>query len=160
MHQLCGGGVLPILCMSFLNLAEERDNMNRDNKEWSLVNMLSKVRNPTGRNKVEGIPGIIITLIAISWSVFHLYTGYLPLMAMYQRIIFVGFAMVLIFLIFPIWGREQPKQLTIHGLALAAVAVGILVYLWINYTARALTIGMITYTTDLVFGGYIHRPCS
>jgi len=126
--------------------------MNRDNKERSFVNILSKVRNPTGRNKVEGIPGIIITLIAISWSVFHLYTGYLPLMAMYQRIIFVGFAMVLIFLIFPIWGREQPKKLTIHGLALAALAVGILAYLWINYTARALTIGMITYTTDLVLG--------
>lgn len=116
------------------------------------ISFLSKCRLPGGGNKVEGLPGLLLSIIAVCWSLFQLYTAYYPLTAMYQRIVHVTFAMVLIFCIYQLRGKERPTSLSFHAVLFSAIAVGIGIYLAINYTARAETIGMITLNSDLILG--------
>lgn len=117
-----------------------------------VINFLQNLRDTESRNKIVGIPGLIVSLLAVIWSLFHLYTGYFPLMAMYQRIVFVAFALVIIFVTHPLWGKKAPTKLNIQSIVLGALVVGISIYLWINYTVRAEEIGMVNYTTDIVLG--------
>jgi len=114
---------------------------------------LSKYRLSGGHNRLAGSHGVIISFVAISWSVFQFYTAYFPVMAMYQRVVHVAFAMILIFCIYPLRGEEKPETLSIHGVLLSAIAIGISIYLANVYVARADTMGLYASTLDLVLGG-------
>lgn len=61
---------------------------------------------------LKGTFGIIITVIAITMSLFQLYTsGFGLLNARYQRTIHLAFAMVLIFCYFPVAKNQVARNL-------------------------------------------------
>lgn len=119
-----------------------------------IIATLNEYRHPRSRNSLKGFSGILISFLAVSWSLFHLYTGYFPLIGMYQRIVFALFGMVIIFCIFPLSSsKESPNKLTLPAVFGSLCVLGILVYLAINYTLRPETLGYDVRLADLILGG-------
>ena len=119
-----------------------------------IVKVLSQFRKPNSRNRLTGTPGVLVSMLAVCWSLFHLYTGYYPLIGMYQRIVFAAFGMVIIFCILPLSSnKSDPTRLTIPAIVAALAVVGILIYLAVNYTLRPETLGYDIRMSDLVLGG-------
>ncbi len=91
--------------------------------------LLEKYDPEAGTRKLKGILGWVVFLGLLSFSLFQLYTGIFGVLtAQIQRSIHLGFALALIFLLFPArkkdrGRRHKPAWFDII-LALAAVAVG------------------------------------
>jgi TRAP transporter 4TM/12TM fusion protein len=98
---------------------------------------------PEGRRRVlTGPIGIAATLIAVAFSLFHMYRAYVgPLGALQQRGIHLAFAMALTFLFHPLRKRQPGKRPTIvdFSLALSGVVVGL--YVVFEYHKLAYRIG-------------------
>ena len=119
----------------------------------NILSGLYQYRKPDSKNTLTGFPGLLISFIAICWSIFQFYTAYAPLIGMYQRIIFTGFGFLVIFSVYPAFaGKSSHSKISIPSLLLTLVTLSILVYLAYNYMDRAETIGLETYNIDLVLG--------
>lgn len=86
----------------------------------------------------QGRAKILISLIAISYVCFHLYTGYAgPFPNLQQRAIHVGFALILTFLLLRPIARqpsERWERVFLRGdLAAAAVAIWACLYIFVKY---------------------------
>ena len=76
------------------------------------------------------------TLVAISMSLFHLYTaGYMVFTAMVQRSIHLCFALTLIFLLYPGAGRSSRKKVPLGDWMLILLSVISCLYITINWEA-------------------------
>ena len=78
-------------------------------------------------NRLAGWSGIIVTVIAVSMTLFHLYSAYDIVPTQQLRYIHVAFVLVLSFLLFPLAVRFRNRILVWDVLA-GAVAVGIIAY--------------------------------
>jgi TRAP transporter 4TM/12TM fusion protein len=94
----------------------------------------------------------IVGLIAISFSLFQLYTAIFgSLDAHLQRAVHLSFAMALVFLLFPSrknWSREHLHWIDV---VLAVVAAAMPLYIVVNYKELVLRAGLVT-APDLIFG--------
>lgn len=99
-----------------------------------------------------GIMAKIVSAIAISFSIFHLYTAFFGVLdAQLQRAVHLGFAMALSFLLYPTcrsWSRYKLHPL---DAILAVLAAASPAYILIMYRDLAMRAGMIT-TPDLIMG--------
>src|SRR2546430_4392545 len=77
-------------------------------------------------NRLGGIAGIIVTLIAVAMTLFHLYAAYDIVPTQPLRYAHVAFVMVLCFLLFPIAAQFR-NRIQPWDVVAAALAVGILV---------------------------------
>ncbi len=98
--------------------------------------------NESNYRKLKGKAGMMITAIAVSMSLFQLYTsGFGLLQARLQRSIHLAFAMALIFLLFP-GSKKSPKgKFTAIDMIWAAVGVTVNMYIVINFQALAYRAG-------------------
>lgn len=104
---------------------------------------------------VGGITGRIVSLVAVSFALFHIYTGAFRAMVAYeQRGIHLTFALVLTFLIYPASGKGRKKGLSWIDICLAVLAVLAGGYLFIEADAITMRMGIPT-PLDLVVGGVL-----
>ena len=94
----------------------------------------------------------IITLIAFAWSIFQLYVSYFPVNSTIVRSIHLAFAMVLAFLIYPIFKKEKYlKKIPWYDWLLAIIGGLGAAYIAIDYVGISNRIGDF-YTRDIVIG--------
>lgn len=86
------------------------------------------------KRSLKGVSFLIFTLLAISMSLFHLYTAaYMVFTAMVQRSIHLCFALVLIFLLFP-GSKSSPRvKVPLKDSSFIALAVLSCLYITLNW---------------------------
>ena len=107
------------------------------------------------RRKLKGLQGKAISLIAISFSLFQLVTGYFPLIAMYQRLIHVAFGFALIFLLFPFSSRQRRDRLSWDGYLFVGLLLYLSYYVVTHFIARADQVGLEPPLYELILGGIL-----
>ncbi len=110
----------------------------------------SRVRRPVG------IMAIVISVVAISMSVFQFYTsGFGSLLALKQRAVHLAFALSLTFLIYPRSTKEFLKNKTkipFYDIVLSILGAGVCLYLVVLYKELVIRAGLPT-KLDLIMGG-------
>ncbi|MBU4227125.1 TRAP transporter permease [bacterium] len=130
--------------------------IKNENKEIDVQKLMeqydseSRVRNPLG------IMAIIISIIAISFSVFHFYTGgFGLLLGLKQRSIHLAFTLCLIFLIYPGSKKNFDKnkgKIPWYDTIFAILGTMVCLYLIVFYKNLVIRAGLPT-TLDLIMGG-------
>jgi TRAP transporter 4TM/12TM fusion protein len=124
-----------------------------DQKE--LDELLAKVDLESNYRSLDGTWALIVKLIAISMSLFQLYTaifGILP--SQLQRTWHLGFALLQIYLLYPAPGKRDAKRMTtiaLMDIVFALLGAGVNLYWITNYQGLLLRAGDQT-TLDLVVG--------
>ncbi|ADH97974.1 TRAP transporter permease [Salisediminibacterium selenitireducens] len=96
--------------------------------------------------------GLIVSIIAISLSVYHLYTSYFGTpVTLQHRSIHVAVVLALIFLIYPAYKKLDRRKLHWYDVILAMMAISTTVYIYIDYDGIVRRGGMPN-EWDLVFG--------
>jgi len=110
----------------------------------------SNIRRPVG------MITIIISVIAISMSIFHFYTGGFGLwLALKQRALHLAFALTLIFLLYPTTKKgigSDKSSVPFFDIILAGLGAVVSLYLIIYYNELVLRSGLPT-KLDIIFGG-------
>ena len=107
---------------------------------------------PVGLREGKGLIGLITTVIAVLFALFHVYTGGVrPLVAYEQRGIHLTFALILTFLLTP---YRKGKRITWIEVALALISLGAGGYLFLEAEAIVDRMGIPT-KLDLVAGGIV-----
>lgn len=117
-------------------MAEESQQKELQQKLEEPTTKVLEEYDPTSNcRKYTGIIAVIITIITVSMSLFHLYTaGFGVLLALKQRAIHLGFLLVLIFLLYPIKNKwKENKALLTMDVVLAVLGLLISSYIVINY---------------------------
>ncbi len=114
--------------------------------------LIKKVDKESRFRKPEGWQAKLIFCVAVSFSLFHLYTGIFGVLAaQLQRSIHLTFAFALVYLLYPATNKGSDKIGPIDFL-ITAVAVYIGLYMPLNYDHLMVSAGMYT-TKDLVAAG-------
>src|SRR5499433_2941333 len=104
-------------------------------------------------NRLVGIAGVVVTLIAVAMTLFHLYAAYDIVPTQPLRYAHVAFVLVLCFLLFPLAARFR-NRIQLWDVAAAAAAVAILLYaIWggEDFTDRATTPTQLDVVLGVVF---------
>lgn len=99
-----------------------------------LEKILAKVDKESGYRKLKGFFHIIVAAIAISFSVFQLWTasfGLLP--AQMQRSVHLSFVLLLVYLLYPFFKASRQTTIPWHDIVLAVIASFSALYIAINY---------------------------
>ncbi|HYB22087.1 MAG TPA: TRAP transporter permease [Thermodesulfobacteriota bacterium] len=107
------------------------------------------------RRRLTGREGKFISIIAMSFSIFQIITGYYPLVAMYQRLIHVAFGFSLIFFLFPLSAKGRRDRLSWDGYLFVGVLLYITFYVVMNFVARADQVGLEPPLYELILGGIL-----
>jgi len=96
--------------------------------------ILDKEDEKAGKRKLTGSMAALFALVAISMSLFHLYTaGYMVFTAMVQRSVHLCFALTLIFLYFPASARSPLKRIPFTDWLLIVLSVISCLYITVNW---------------------------
>src|SRR5690625_1802256 len=107
----------------------------------------ARVRSP--RNKHIAL---FITILAILYSLFHLYVTFNPLPALKQRAVHMAVGMALIFLLYPTFRSQIRVKIPIYDWILFFLSLASVGYLFIEYTNIATVRGGIPNTFDIIMG--------
>lgn len=108
-----------------------------------------------GFRRPTGWQAALITVLAISFSLFHLYTaGAGMLVASLQRSVHLTFGIVLAYLLYPLTRRESREKIPWHSFLLAAAAGAAAFYIFAQYDELVHRIGSPT-KVDLMFGAVL-----
>ncbi len=128
-------------------LDKEFEQAAKDSEE-----ILRKVDLESNYRKLTGLVGKIVAALAITFSLFQLYTaGFGLLDASIQRAIHLGFALCLVFLLYP--ARKSWSRARIHplDLLLAVMGAAVPMYVVAFYQSLVLRAGQVT-TVDFIVG--------
>ena len=106
----------------------------------------SKVRKFSSKKIV-----VIVSAIAIFYSLFHLYITFNPMPTLQQRAIHIAVGMALIFLIYPTHNKQNRTKIAVYDWLLFILALVSAAYLIVEYSAIVTTRGGIPNTVDIVF---------
>jgi TRAP transporter 4TM/12TM fusion protein len=108
--------------------------------------LLEKYDPEAGTRKLKGIIGWIVFLALLSFSLFQLYTGiYGQLTAQLQRSIHLGFALALIFLLFPARKKNLGKnKVAWYDILLAIIAIVVGAYWPLMIDELVMRVGRLT----------------
>src|SRR5690606_1512507 len=103
--------------------------------------------------QLSGIMSKVVIVLLFAFSIFQLYTGYFgELTAYLQRTIHLGFALVLIFLLFPASKKGNMKQIAWYDYILALLSVIVCGYWPVFYETLVQKVGGIN-QTQMIIGG-------
>lgn len=105
----------------------------------------SKVRKLTGK-KVA----FFVSIVAILYSIFHLYITFNPMPTLQQRAVHVAVGIGLIYLIYPTYSKQNRSKIAIYDWVLFLLGLATAGYLIVEYTAIVTTRGGIPNTFDIV----------
>ncbi|MCM3764725.1 TRAP transporter permease [Neobacillus niacini] len=109
--------------------------------------LLEKYDPEAGTRKIKGFMGWFVFAILLAFSLFHLYTGVFGMLtAQLQRSIHLGFALALIFLLFPARKKNRGKEVKVawYDYILAAISVAIGAYWPLMIDDLVLRVGNLT----------------
>src|SRR5699024_1831223 len=93
---------------------------------------------------------IFIAIIAILYSIFHLYVTFNPLPALKQRAVHMSVGMALIFLLYPTFKSQDRHKIPIYDWVLFGLSLLTVGYLFYEYTNIVTVRGGIPNTLDIV----------
>ncbi|RKQ35544.1 TRAP transporter permease [Oceanobacillus halophilus] len=93
---------------------------------------------------------IIISVLAIAYSAYHLYVTYNPIPALLQRSIHMSFGMALIFLLYPVVKKQDKSKIPFYDWILFLLSILTSAYLFMEYSAIVTTRGGIPNTMDII----------
>ncbi|MFK7161218.1 TRAP transporter permease [Marinospirillum sp. MEB164] len=96
--------------------------------------------------------GLLVMLLAISYSVFHLYITYFPLPELLQRATHVAIGLVLIFLLYPSNNKASRARASWDDWLMVLASIVTLGYLVMEYQNIMTTRGGIPNTLDIAMG--------
>ena len=108
--------------------------------------LLKKYDPTTDYRHYTGLAAILVSTIAVTLSLFHLYTaGFGILLALKQRAVHLGFIFTLIFLLYPtLKHKKESKLLLTFDMILALGSIAISSYIIFNYETLVRRAGMYT----------------
>lgn len=109
---------------------------------------------PESRTRhLSGVMAKVIVIILIAFSLFQLYTGYFGAYTAYiQRTIHLGFALVLIYLLFPLRKNSPRNKIAWYDYILALLSLIVCAYWPIYYEELVQMVGGID-TAQMIIGG-------
>ena len=131
------------------------EELKKENNEIDVQKLMEEYDSESRIRRPIGIAAIIISIIAISFSAFHFYTGgFGLLLGLKQRAIHLAFASCLIFLIYP--GTKKgfdvnKTKIPLYDVFLAILSIMICSYVVIFFKEIAIRVGLPS-TMDLVVG--------
>lgn len=93
----------------------------------------------------------LIAIIAICYSLFHLYITFHPMPALLQRSIHLAVGIALIFLIYPTYKSQDRHRVAVYDWLLFVLALATSGYLLVEYQDIVTTRGGIPNTLDIIF---------
>ena len=128
-------------------VAREGENLEADVQE-----VLEKYdRDSTTRVFKSKHVAMIISIIAVFYSLFHIYIVFNPIPTLQARAIHVAVGLALIFLLYPIFKKSDRTKAPWYDWVLALFGLATAGYIVFNYTAIVTERGGIPNTTDLIF---------
>ena len=113
---------------------------------------LAKFDSSANTRNLQGFFAILITLFAVSMSLFHLYTaGFGSLLIMKQRSAHLFFVLILGFLLYPLRKKSSRDKLPIYDLLFSALGAMVTLYVLLNFDALVVRGGLPT-GIDLFMG--------
>ncbi len=98
--------------------------------------LLAEIDRESAFRRLAGKAAIIVSVIAIGFTLFQLYTasvGLLP--ARLQRAVHLGFVLVLAYLLYPVRHNRGGKSIPWYDVLLALMSIGVIGYLVVNHQA-------------------------
>jgi TRAP transporter 4TM/12TM fusion protein len=116
--------------------------------------ILEREDEKAGKRTLTGKTATLFTGVAVSMSLFHLYTaGYMVFTAMVQRSIHLAFALVLIFFFYPVGPRSSGKKIPFLDWALILLSLLSCFYITINWEALSEAVRIAEPTrVDMILG--------
>lgn len=105
----------------------------------------SKVRKFSGK-KIA----FFVSIIAVFYSLFHLYITFYPMPALQQRAVHVAVGIALIYLIYPTYNKQNRSKVAVYDWLLFVLSLATAGYLIKEYTAIVTTRGGIPNTMDII----------
>lgn len=127
----------------------EADKINTNVAEETL----RKYDKESNTRLLNGISKRIVSIVAISWSIYQLYTavfGALP--SQLHRSIHLGFALVLVYLMYPRKKSLYRKGIPIYDIMLSLLGASVALYWLFNYRSILLRAGD-AIPSDIIIGG-------
>lgn len=113
--------------------------------EEQIQELLSKFDKEARYRNYRGLLGKIVTLFAISFSLFQLYTATFGVLAsQLQRTVHLAFGLGLIFLLYPAYKDAKRDKLPWYDLILSLLGIGVGLYWVFNYKDLIYRAGMYT----------------
>jgi TRAP transporter 4TM/12TM fusion protein len=139
--------------MSEDQLVQQKPGGTDQAAEDETEKVLAKYDRELRYRQIPGVYTWFIAIFAAAFSIFQLYTAIFGVLAaQLQRSIHLGFALGLIFLLFPATAKGNRKRLPVWDLILAVLGVFVGLYWVINIQELVLRAGAYT-TFDLIVGG-------
>ncbi len=134
-------------------MSEELTDQKKLTEEETLE-LLAKYDPEAGSRMLKGVMKRIVFIIAIAFSIFHIYTAFIGgLSSEIQRSIHLSFALAMIFLLFPFKKKEQiEEKVPIVDVILTVVSVFVGLYWTLFYDVLVRRAGNHT-LLDLIVGG-------
>ena len=101
--------------------------------------------------------GWVAATLCIAWSLFQLWIAWFPINALFARMLHLGFALALVYLIYPSRKSQtshSSKIALIVNLVLGSLAILTLAYLWLDYDNIILRQGLPT-ELDVILGSIL-----
>lgn len=108
-------------------------------------------RDSTTREFKSKKMAILVSIIAISYSLFHIYIVFNPIPTLQARAIHVAVGLALIFLLYPIFKKSDRTKVPFYDWILAILGLSTAGYIIFNYQAIVTERGGIPNSTDLIF---------
>lgn len=91
----------------------------------------------------------IVTIVAVLYSLFHLYMVFNPMPALQQRSIHVAVGLVLVYMLYPMFKTQDRAKLPIFDWILAALSLYTAIYIFTEYQAIVTERGGIPNNMDI-----------
>lgn len=134
-------------------MTDKKDTTETELSAEEQQELMEKYDAESSTRKLTGVVGWIVFLILIAFSLFHLYTGVFGAYTAYiQRTIHLGFALSLIFLLFPAKRGMKKSSVPWYDWILVVLSIIVCVYWPVFYETLVQKIGGID-TTQMLIGG-------
>ncbi|WP_047982080.1 TRAP transporter permease [Ornithinibacillus contaminans] len=115
--------------------------------------LMQKYDTESNTRSLKGTAAIIVFVLLLAFSLFQLYTGYFGAYTAYiQRTIHLGFALALIFLLFPARKKGDKRKVAWYDYILALISIVVCLYWPVFYDVIVQEIGGIT-GVQMIIGG-------
>jgi TRAP transporter 4TM/12TM fusion protein len=111
------------------------------------------------RRKLTGWRFQVISILAFSWSIFQIITGWQPLPAIFQRTIHVVFAFSLIYLLYTSHEKQKRDRFSWDSWIMVALTVGVGGYVFWAWGERAILVGSEPPLIELIVSGVLIFLC-
>jgi len=107
--------------------------------------ILEMVDKESTYRRLRGYQALIISIIAIGFSSFHIYTAFFGVLdAHLQRAVHLGFALTLVYLLYPASRKLRRDRLNPFDLIFVVLSLAVLGYLVLNYNVLVNRAGILT----------------